>query len=93
MDIKYLPFSFWLSISIFVAFQWLAIPLLANLTTSARDVMMGVLLIIGVIYPIYFTSVIIYLRKVKKLDNEQLVLAGVFLLIPLFAYVPVFAKT
>jgi len=66
MFVRYLPLGFWLSIIVFVAFQWLAIPIIANLTTSAGDVMTGILLIIGVIYPIYFTSTINNLLSKKS---------------------------
>ncbi|WP_280771991.1 hypothetical protein [Salipaludibacillus daqingensis] len=91
MFVRYLPKSFWLSLIVFVSLQWLAIPIVAYLTTSARDVMAGILIIIGVIYPIYFISTIIYLRKVKNLCADQLIIAGFFLLIPLLAYIPIFA--
>ena len=91
MFVKYLSLGFWLSLIIFVAFQWLAIPIIANLTESARDVVTGILVIIGVIYPIYFASTILYLRKVKKFSVEQLLIAGLFLLIPLIAYIPIVA--
>jgi hypothetical protein len=53
--------------------------------------MTGILLIIGIVYPIYFILTIVYLGKVKKLSADQLVVTGAFLLIPLFAYIPIFA--
>lgn len=89
MFVRYLSLGFWISIIVFVAFQWLAIPIIVNLTTSAGDIMTGILVIIGVIYPIYFISTIIYLRIVKKLRVEQLAIAGLILLIPLLAYIPI----
>lgn len=89
MFLDYLSRGFWLSLLIFIAFQWLAIPIISALTTSARGVMLGIVIIIGVIYPIYFSLTIFYLRKVKKFNAEQLIVAGFILLLPLLAYVPI----
>ncbi|WP_096439994.1 hypothetical protein [Alteribacter populi] len=88
MELK-LPKSFWFSIIIFVALQWLAIPVLAHFAHTPADIVRGVLFIVGIIYPIYYISTLLYLRMVNKLDGEQIMLAAVFLLIPLFAYLPI----
>ncbi|RNA66897.1 hypothetical protein [Alteribacter keqinensis] len=91
MFLNYLPQGFWLSIVAFVTFQWVAIPVIAHLSTSAAGVMMGILFIISVIYPLYLLFMLLYLSQVKKLNGEQLMIAAVFLLIPLFAYIPLVA--
>ncbi|WP_026691057.1 hypothetical protein [Alteribacter aurantiacus] len=91
MFLNYLPQGFWLSIVAFVTLQWVAIPIIAHFTSTAGGVMMGILFIISVVYPMYVLCSLLYLNQVKRLSGEQLMIASIFLLIPLFAYIPLVA--
>ncbi|WP_025026283.1 hypothetical protein [Caldalkalibacillus mannanilyticus] len=86
--LRFLPLGFWLSIILFLVFQWLSLPIIEYFTYRAVHVLWGIIIILGIIYPIYFASTMIYLKKVQKLTVEQLIVAGAFLLIPVISYIP-----
>ncbi|TMW70728.1 hypothetical protein [Alteribacter natronophilus] len=90
MHARALPTWFWVSLILFVALQWLMIPVL-QITGAAHDVVMaGILFVTFVIWPVYLAGTIVILKKVKQFSTEGLIIAAVFLMIPPFTFIPVF---
>jgi hypothetical protein len=77
-----LPLWLWISVVLFSIAEWLALPILADLTSHARNVADGIMIIIFIVYPLYFIASLFLLSKGSRKK-------GVFILfIPIVVYLP-----
>lgn len=86
-----IPKSFWLLIVGFICLQLLFLPIIDFWVDSAADLVRGIFIVMFVIYPIFVIVTFIYLKQFKKINNQSLGLATLFLALPMFTYLPFFS--
>ncbi|PYZ96780.1 hypothetical protein CR205_13930 [Alteribacter lacisalsi] len=85
-----LPVWFWLSIILFVTFQWLMIPVISFAGAGPGGILLGVMVVTLFVWPVYVTAVLVALRKLEGFETQRLIVSTVFLLIPPFTFIPVY---
>ena len=85
---KKFPRWFWGSIVAFFTISWLAIPIATYIGDRAADVVLTIIIFGGVIYPLFAVSLFVTAWRKLKLDENEKIWAFLFVLIPLFAYLP-----
>ncbi|WLD92496.1 hypothetical protein [Alkalihalobacillus sp. AL-G] len=77
-----LPLWLWISVVLFSIGEWAALPILADITSHARNVVDGIMIIIFIVYPLFFIASLLLLPKGTRKKGVYI------LLIPIVVYIP-----